>query len=273
MKLRGLTLLALLFALLAPAMAQETKKGEAAAAVSTRPKDWVTKVIPVKRVDMSSFLALIKPLGVEVAQSGAFQALIVTGPPEAVAAAEVLIKQYDVPTPAAKNVELTAYLLVAMPQPAQQENTPKELDGVIKQLRSLFAYQGYRALDTLVVRSRQGQGANLTSLGPSSSAGSADQKPPATYTLNIQSIGIAQNNKDNVISLRTLRLSARVPTSPSTATAAVTSGSIYTGFLYADAGFTTDIDIREGQKVVVGKAGIGSTGEALILVVTAKVVD
>jgi hypothetical protein len=37
------------------------------------------------------------------------------------------------------------------------------------------------------------------------------------------------------------------------------------------ASIRTDIDVREGQKVVVGKANIGPEKGALILVVTAKV--
>ena len=40
-----------------------------------------------------------------------------------------------------------------------------------------------------------------------------------------------------------------------------------------DAGFGTDVDVREGQKVVVGKAAIGGTSNALILVITAKVLE
>ncbi len=40
-----------------------------------------------------------------------------------------------------------------------------------------------------------------------------------------------------------------------------------------DAGFGTDVDVREGQKVVVGKAAIGGTNSALILVITAKVLE
>ena len=35
----------------------------------------------------------------------------------------------------------------------------------------------------------------------------------------------------------------------------------------------TDIDVKEGQKVVVGKANLGNAGGSLILVVTAKVMD
>ena len=44
-------------------------------------------------------------------------------------------------------------------------------------------------------------------------------------------------------------------------------------FQFTESGFNADLDVREGQKVVVGKTGIGSSTEALILVVMAKVVE
>jgi hypothetical protein len=40
-----------------------------------------------------------------------------------------------------------------------------------------------------------------------------------------------------------------------------------------EVGVHTDIDVREGQKVVVGKANIDNADNALILVLTAKVIE
>jgi len=42
---------------------------------------------------------------------------------------------------------------------------------------------------------------------------------------------------------------------------------------YKTTGLTTDIDIRDGQKVVVGKSDVNNGESPLILVVTAKVVE
>ncbi len=253
-----LTLLVLLF----PLLAQEAKKEDKPAPVSARPKDWVTKVIPVKRVDMSSFVQLIRPLGVQVDASGAFQSLVVTGPPEAVAAAEAIIKQYDVPPPPPrryKNIELTAYLVSALPQPAQQEVMPNELEGVIKQMKSLFAYRGYRLLDTLIVRTREGQGIDLASAGLPAGVTPSPANHAPVFSLRIKTLSLSETDKGNVVRLDGLRLGARVPE------------PIGESFQYLDTGINTDLDVREGQKVVVGKTGMGN--EALILVVTAKVVE
>jgi len=40
-----------------------------------------------------------------------------------------------------------------------------------------------------------------------------------------------------------------------------------------NAGIHTEITVREGQKVVVGKSNMGGTDQALILVVTANVTE
>ncbi len=44
-------------------------------------------------------------------------------------------------------------------------------------------------------------------------------------------------------------------------------------FQYQEVGINTDLDVREGQKVVVGKTNMDSSDRALIVVVTAKVVE
>jgi hypothetical protein len=42
---------------------------------------------------------------------------------------------------------------------------------------------------------------------------------------------------------------------------------------YRSVGISTDIDAAEGQKIVVGKSNFNGSDDALILVVTAKVVQ
>jgi hypothetical protein len=44
-------------------------------------------------------------------------------------------------------------------------------------------------------------------------------------------------------------------------------------FQYKRIGLNSDMDIRDGQYVVVGKSGLGDSENALVLVLTAKVVD
>jgi hypothetical protein len=44
-------------------------------------------------------------------------------------------------------------------------------------------------------------------------------------------------------------------------------------YQYLDTGMSTDVDVREGQKVVVGKANMDGSDRASIVVLMAKVVE
>jgi hypothetical protein len=235
--------LMLLLVMVVPLMAQEAKKDAAPAKTET-----VSKVFEVRNQDPQILAALIGGLGAQLRPSVELKAIAVSGPPAVVDAVGEAIKRFDLPV---KNVELTAYLLSASQQAAKQETVPKELDGVVKQLKGLFTYQGYRLLDTMIGRGREGRSLQMSSAGPAQI--SQPDAKPIIYQLNIGSFNVTPQEKATVVRMNQLRFSANV-----------------TGF---NTGINTDLDVREGQKVVVGNTGMGVSGDALILVVTAKVTE
>jgi hypothetical protein len=154
---------------------------------------------------------------------------------------------------------LTAYLLVAE-QADTNVKLPADLQPVVKQLRSTFPnYEGYRLLETLVLRTREGGEAEVNGMAP----GGKDALPPAIYNLRFRSARITSDEKGRVVWLSGMRLGVRVPipTGPNNQ------------FNYQDTGIMADVDVREGQKVVVGKANLQGPDKALFLVLAAKVID
>jgi hypothetical protein len=260
MKLRAIAAVCTLFALFAPAMAQETKKEEKPAPVEE--KGLVTRIFEVKYQNVDRLAQLLFPFGVKLQPSNEFKAITASGRSELVTAVGEAIKRFDVPV---KNVEVTLYILAGLSQASQPDAVPRDLEGVVKQLRSLFAYQGYRLQDTMLTRSREGQQAQANGTG--ASAGTT--APPPLYQVSFSSISVTPDGKGNVVRIDKLRFSARVPYSPSGSPGMQPN---YSSFTYHDTGISTDVDVREGQKFVVGKTGMGG-GDALILVVMAKVVD
>src|SRR3974390_2908468 len=95
--------------------------------------------------------------------------LILRGTPEALSIAESLIHQIDV---APKNIDLSFYILSASPQP-NTDKLPAELEPVSKQLRSAFVYQGYKVLETTVIRIREGNGGEVSGQLPGQTTGGA----------------------------------------------------------------------------------------------------
>jgi hypothetical protein len=187
--------------------------------------------------------------------------LSLSGSPSGIAAAEDALKKIDVPAPAPQNIELMIYMITAGEQATTKP--PAELDAVLKQLRASFGYPSYQVLETFSMRLRDGEGAESNGLAPGPIQAQTSTGPRAFYQCKVSQAHIQSTAKGNVIRLNRVNLGLKVP---------VATGS--NSFNYNDVGINTGIDVREGQKVVVGKANItGTEKSAFIFVVSARVVD
>jgi hypothetical protein len=127
----------------------------------------------------------------------------------------------------------------------------------------MFSYKGYQLIDTQVMRVRAGQGGEASGV-VESSAPVAGAK--TISQVKFRSASVSTDEKGRAIRIDNLRVGLRVPIP-------VQPGSSQFGVQYVDTGINTDVDIREGQKVVVGKANMDGSDRASIVVLTAKVVE
>lgn len=246
---------------------------------------WQQKVFDVKYADAQALARLVlsacQSRETRVVENVALRAISVGTPEDRdMATAEELIKRYDVPrgavTPTGnRNIELVAYMLMAAPKGTAGEALPAELDPVAKQLKALFGYGDFRLLDSPMIRTREGVEAQ--SNGNAGIINPALPNASSTYSLRIKDTRVVPSERGNLIKLDGFRFGIRVPYP--TASFQPGQGSqgvaplISTQINYSDVGFNTELDIREGQKVVVGKAKVDNTGSAFILVLTAKAID
>jgi len=225
----------------------------------------VSKMIPVHHVNTNHLQSLLTIPGVSVRGDEGMHVLVVTGRPDAVSTLEEMVKKLDVapaPPPARPNIELTVYMIAGAAEAKRAEDVPKELSSTVKQLHQLFPYKNYRVLDSFVLRGRDGETAGETSgVFPNATSG----LPPVNYTFRYRNAVVADGNP-RTIRLNGLRMGLRAAY-PSTGGEAGKPN-----YTYSDSGINTDIDIREGQKVVVGKSSYGAE-DAFILVVTAKIIE
>ena len=155
-------------------------------------------------------------------------------------------------------VELTVYLLSGVAQGDTADDVPSGSGRTVKQLRSIFNYKSYKLTESFMLRGR---------LGASASAAGHACRATQAYGMNS---GTAR-----------YRLPRKLP--PVFQITGLNITLIKNGFYRRDsdgksvpdilARITTDLDIREGQKTVVGKSSISSTGDALILVIVPKLVQ
>jgi hypothetical protein len=215
----------------------------------------VQKLITVKYVDANTVHNLLRNFAPgndwSMESDNHLHVIALRGRPESVAILEEAIKKMDV---APSDFELTVYLISTSAQAGDQ--LPEALASTAAQLHGVFAYKGYQLLDSFVLRGTDGQRGNA------SGTISKDART-STYYFRYERAAVSGEGP-KVVNLHNLDLSMR----------------FFTGALSKDGqplshdtGLTTDVDIRDGQKVVVGKSDVNNGQNPLILVVTAKVVE
>src|SRR5215470_16303088 len=109
----------------------------------------VQKLVQLKYADPNAVVRLIRVFGVEYMETDTRMKVIsIAGRADQVAAAEAAIKQLDVPAAEPKDIELTVYFIVAGDKENLTGNPiPQDLQPVVTQLKSAFAFKNYRMLD------------------------------------------------------------------------------------------------------------------------------
>jgi len=238
-------------------------KGEQGHGIKMYPDNWVTKVFQLKNTDVDGVYEAVTMFSGVAKRNRDLKLVMWTGPKELAPAVEDMVKRLDVAPAPSPNVELTFYLLVGSKQAGDGGALPAELEGVAKQVKGIFGLGGLSLLETAAIRTRDGS--NGTTEGVIRNSAQATQ--PTYYTIEFSRAGVTADERGKVVRLGRLDLRLRVPI--------VTKGGDGKSedVRYNSLSLRTDIDIREGQKVVVGKATVDGSGGTLFLVATAKVVD
>ena len=233
----------------------------------------VRKLIQVKNVSVNDLARLLAPWGATIVPDTGTRALAVVGPASAVEAIEEAVKKLDVPRPAPafvriKDVELTAYFLLAKRQASEAADLPPALNEVVAELKKVVDYKSFHLMSTAIVRTADGQG------GGANGAVADTNDPFRSFELGYRRLIIIPQENQTVVHLDHLnfRSNGTIATDKATVDSAHTFLTSH-GEIGVLSEIQTDIDLPEGQKVVVGKTSYGSSDSALVLVLTAKVMD
>jgi hypothetical protein len=205
-------------------------------------------VFILKYADPDSMRALLGVFGASLHPSSGMHALAVSAPPATMQAIEDAIGRLDVPSAAPKNLDFTVDLLVGTDaENPVSGSIPKDLESVVAQLKGAFPFKNYRQLDVLTLRTRAGKQARTESSG-----GVVQLKPGPLAVRSEFRVDSASLGADGTtVHLDGLRCDVQIPQNLT---------------------LMTDVDIKEGQKVVLGRMGMNEQ-QALFVVVTVKVVQ
>jgi hypothetical protein len=168
------------------------------------------------------------------------------------------------------NLDTQLYLLVATNQDVDDAKLPAALDGVVKQLRASLPFKNYRLAATLLNRVKNDGRLNLQWIGgPLAPAGAISATSPSFNEFKINNLKLVTGaGNQQIVRMEGFGFGVRIPIV--TASTVASNGPMAPIINYQATGLNTDISMREGEPVVVGTLNIGPSGDAIILVMSAK---
>lgn len=229
-------------------------------------KGFNSKVFEVRHRDPESLAKVLRQIGsgfkgASISANSEFRTVTVRDFPENLATMEEALKRLDTPVAPRPNIELHMFVLVASNGAANTGSAappvPAELKEVLNQLRETLSYRNYEIATSIVQRLTEtsrglrGKGTTDISLSPPANG---NQTLPYEYFVNGVSLG-----------------------STSTGTPIIQIGEF--AFSTGQTSQTFDnrtqvqtaLNLRDGEKVVVGTAAFGN--RALVIVLTAKLIN
>lgn len=174
------------------------------------------------------------------------------------------------------NLDTQLYLLIATNQEVDDGKLPLALEPVMKQLRASLPFKNYRLGATLINRVKNNGRLNLKWLGAplvgstaGASKGTFTEFTPSFSDFRINLVKLSRDSAGQpVVRMEGFGFGSRIPIQTGTTLAANGSGAPIIN--YESTGLNTDISMRENEPVIVGTLNVGPSGDAIILVMTAR---
>jgi hypothetical protein len=265
-------------ACIALAPAQETKAPTSAVAARPLAGCCIQMVYRVKNVDTRALYRLVSVnLNAAAGQvtpslnyDDSLRAISVYGTKEEVASIMRNLSELDVaagPGLRDEKVSITFWLVAAsVASDAAAPAPPAEIEPALKTVASTFGYKTFRLLDSAIVLSKAG--GNFQTRGNAiAPSPKLQSRQMASYRAGARSVKIESSGTTRVVRLDQFSLHIQVPYCSDS------SDPTCKQFQFGNLEMSNSFDVREGQKVIVGKSKLDGADSDLILVVSAKVVD
>ena len=213
-------------------------------------KGFRSAVFEVKHREASDLAAVLRPLGsgfkgAAVSANNEFRTVSVRDFPENVAAIGEAVKRLDVPEPAKTDVDVHIFVLVASRGEGRPGAFPEELAPAISALRKTMPYRSYELAAIFTQRVRDGsRNAGGEGTAEIADLGGKGEKKVMQAEYRMSRLSIEESGNAPVIRLEGFAL------------ALVGAGR---------AQVRTDVNLRAGEKVVVGTSTMQDKGLVVVL--------
>lgn len=173
------------------------------------------------------------------------------------------------------NLEIQLYLIQASNREVVDGKLPSALDPVVKRLRDSLPFKHYNLTGTFLNRVKNNGKLEISWVGgPFPIQGSPAQSNPS-FSQFTSSVRLAGERGQEIVRLTEFRFGTRVPivTGGIGPTNASTGMAGFPVINYEPVGLRTDLTMPEGSIVIAGTLTVGPSGDAIVVVVSARRVN
>jgi hypothetical protein len=171
------------------------------------------------------------------------------------------------------NLDTQLYLILATNRDMEEGKLPIALDSVMKRLHESLTFKHYSLAGTFLNRVRNNGRLDVSWVGgPFLVPASSMTGNPSFSQFTAQVKLAADESGRDVVRMNDFRFGSRVPivTGQNNTSVASTAGTSFPTINYEPIGLRTDISMREGVPVIAGTLNIGTTGDAIVVVIAAR---
>jgi len=247
---------------LAAPWARAQQGGGAEAQRAAAPEDragWVTRFYDLRHGTADGVAKVLQMFFGRTNVDAHANRVIWSGPPALAPAVDDAVRRLDVAPPAAPSIELTFHILRGVAGEGAAGTLPPDLEGVAKQLRAVFGVGSIGVLESALLRVTAGRNGWVEGrIAPWTR-----EILEAQYMISFGNVEVTEDAGG--ASVRVPTLSFELPI--------LGGGTGIAGKWSSKVKLATSIEVRDGQKAVVGKASVDRTEETIVLVVVARVVE
>lgn len=171
------------------------------------------------------------------------------------------------------NLDTQLYLILATNRETEETKLPVVLQPVLTRLREALAFKHYSLAASFLNRVKHNGRLEMTWVGgPLLAPASSPLGNPSFNEFTARVFLQTDASGRQIIQMNDFRFGSRVPiiTAQTTTTNASTLSSGLPVINYQPVGLRTDISMSEGVPVIAGTLNVGPSGDAIIVVISAK---
>ena len=204
-----------------------------------------------------------------IAMFGCGQAAVAQEPSAPAKAAPTLPREDET------NLDTQLYLLLATNREVEDGKIPNALQPVITRLHEALAFKHYSLAASFLNRVRHNGRLEMTWVGgPLLAPASSPMGNPSFNEFTAGRVRLDRDaNGREIIQMLDFRFGSRVPiitAQPNATNASLNAPGGFPVINYQPVGLKTDISMSEGVPVIAGTLNVGPSGDAIIVVISAK---